>query len=116
MYSVKNDIKTIIKFVSVVYKPTKVEVKEVEIEDLKEYIIIFYFDEIDDKYITNPGHGNLKVHKQDMLSRQIRTDVEDYLSIKTTGLQPRNKFYSPIEKHDITILSVLSNSLLGRQR
>ena len=103
MSEIEQNIKIIIKFVESFYHPTKTEVLRSSIDD-EEPVIIFHFDKISDDYITNPQHRDVKSLKEQMFTRKIRANIEDYLGIKTTGLQPRNKFFSPFEHHNITII------------
>lgn len=101
----KTDVNSIIKFVTNVYSPDDTRVIPVTPEH---YNIIFYFNEIDDKYITNQEHGDTKVLKSKMFNREIRTYIENYLGIKTTGLQPPN-FFPPMVNHPISIYVKYTN-------
>ena len=101
MSDIEQNIKIIIKFINAFYHPTKTEFLENGIND--EPAIIFHFDSISDDYITNPQHRDVKYLKEEMLTREIRKYIEDYLGIKTTGLQPRNTFFGPFERQGITI-------------
>ena len=95
----KNKVDSIVKFIGRLYSPEDVWVKEYD--NPNQYSIIFYFDEIDDKYISNDSAFDLKAHKENNLNREIRTYIKNFLGIKTSGLQPPN-FYAPTEKHPIT--------------
>ena len=96
----KNEVNSIVKFVTAMFHPDDVYVKPYD--DPERYSIIFLFKDIDDKYITNPLHGNQKEHKANMFNRKIRKYINDFLGIKTSGVQPPD-FYSPSEEHPITI-------------
>ena len=95
----KTDVGSIIKFVTNVYSPDDIRVTPVTPEH---YNIVFYFNEIDDKYITNPQHRDTEELKINMFNREIRTYIENYLGIKTTGLQPPD-FFPPMVNHPISI-------------
>jgi len=82
----KNEVDSIVKFVSRLFNPADVELRPVE--DPEGCVIIFYFDDIDDKYIKNPESSSIKNHKENILNREIRTYIDRYLGIKTSGLQP----------------------------
>ena len=96
----ENDVNAIVRFIGELYKPEDVWVKNYD--DPERYSIMFYFDKIDDKYIKNPQSGNIRAHKENMLCREIRTYIQNFLGIKTSGLQAP-EFYSPMEQHPITI-------------
>ena len=96
----KNEVNSIVKFVTAMFHPDDVWVKPYD--DPERYSIIFYFKDIDDKYITNPHHRDPKELKSNMFNREIRTYIHNFLGIKTSGSQPPD-FYSPSEKHPITI-------------
>jgi len=100
----KNEVDSIVKFVSKLFNPADVELRHVigefsltpqdlirmglATEDPEGCVIIFYFDDIDDKYIKNPESSSIKNHKENILNREIRTYIDRYLGIKTSGLQP----------------------------
>lgn len=96
----KNEVDSIVKFISKLFNPADVWV--ISYSDPDRYSITFYFDDIDDRYIRNPDSRSIKTHKENMLNREIRTYVERYLGIKTSGLQPPD-FFSPEEKHPISV-------------
>lgn len=103
MDNLKKDVDSIVKFVSSIYKPENVWVKN---DIPRRYSIIFYFDKIDDKYIKNPQSNDIPAHKENMLTREIRTDIQNFFGIKTRGLQPPD-FYAPSEDmHPIAIYSI----------
>ena len=97
-------IAMIVKFIKNVFKPKDIRVSKAETtEGIVDYVIFIYFDSIPDSYIKNPDFHDLKIHKEIMLKREIRKSIQDYLGIKTTGLQPP-LFFSPAEDHDLTII------------
>ena len=96
----ENQVNSIVKFIGAKYKPEDVWVKTYD--DPERYSIIFYFDKIDDKYILNRQARDIKAHKEDILTREIRTYIENYLGIKTQGLQPPD-FFAPAKDFPISI-------------
>ena len=107
MSSVDINIKKIVKFVETLYTPTKIMVRDIEISGEKEIIIGVYFDEISDKYISVPYTRQVNKNKEENMTNEIRKSLEDFLGIKTTGLQPRNNFFPPSERHGITIVAII---------
>lgn len=98
----ENDIIKIRKFIGWLYKP--IDIGVVKHKNPDRYIVLFYFNEIGDEYIKNNRAWDIKAHKENMLSRDIRTDVRNYLGIKTAGLQPPD-FFAPSEDHPIHIFA-----------
>jgi hypothetical protein len=98
---VKNQVSAIDKFVSQIFKPDLIHIEKDSKIDL--YKIIFYFDEISDKYIKNPQSKDIKGHKSEMLRREIRRVVNDFMGIKTLGTQPPD-YFAPSEFHPINII------------
>ena len=96
----ENQVNSIVRFISELYKPEDVWVKDYD--DPDRYSIIFYFDKIDEKYILNRQAGDIRAHKENILTREIRTYIENYLGIKTQGLQPPD-FFAPAEAFPISI-------------
>ena len=96
----KRQVDSIVKFVNELYSPYDYWV--MRYDDPERYSIIFYFEDIDDRYITNPHVGNIREHKENVLRREIRKEIYDLLNIRTSGVQPPD-FFSPEEKHPITI-------------
>lgn len=96
----ENQVNSIVRFISEIYKPEDVWVKTYD--DPDRYSIIFYFDKIDDKYILNRQAGDIRAHKENILTREIRTYIENYLGIKTQGLQPPD-FFAPAKAFPISI-------------
>ena len=93
-------VNAIVRFVEEMYSPYDVWVKKYD--DPERYSIIFYFDEIDDKYIVNLQAGDIRAHKETILTREIRTYIENYLGIKTQGLRTSD-FFPPVESFPISI-------------
>lgn len=100
----EDEIRSIVKFIKEFYNPKSINIGKRIVGDQVSYEIRAIFETVDDKYITNPQHKDTKELKEKMFARQIRTDVENFLGIKTTGLQPRNNFLSPAESHGIRIV------------
>ena len=96
----ENQVNSIVKFIGAKYKPEDVWVKTYD--DPERYSIIFYFDKIDDKYISNRQNRDIKAHKENILTREIRTYIENYLGIKTQGLRTSD-FFPPVESFPISI-------------
>ena len=93
-------IKAIVKLIEVLYSPAEIKVRKSEYDD--EMLIDVYFSHIDDSYITNPDYYDLKKLKQQNFEGEIRRTIQDFLGIKTSGLNPHTGF-SPYEVHGITI-------------
>lgn len=102
----KQEVNAIDKFVSHIYKPDLVHIENMD-RDFG-YKITFYFDEISDKYIKNPKAESIKGHKSEMLRREIRRAVYDFMGIKTLGLQPPD-YFAPSEFHPINIIVTYTN-------
>ena len=96
----ENDVNAIVRFIGELYKPEDVWVKPYDAPE--RYSIIFYFDNIGDKYILNPQAGNIRDHKENILTREIRTYIENYLGIKTQGLSTSD-FFPRFESFPISI-------------
>ena len=96
----ENQVDSIVKFIGSIYGPVDVWIKNYD--DPERYSIIFYFDNIDDKYISNRQARDIKAHKENILTREIRTYIENYLGIKTQGLQSPD-FFAPAEAFPISI-------------
>ena len=96
----KNQVDSVVKFVNGLYSPEDYWVKEYD--NPKRYSLIFYFDDIDDKYILNRQARDIKAHKENILTREIRTYIENYLRIKTQGLRTSD-FFPPVESFPISI-------------
>ena len=98
--NLESDVNGIVKFVTAMFSPEDMWVRHYDKPD--RYSIIFYFNEIDEKYMTNPQHRNPEELKEAMYCREIRSYINDFLGIKTSGLQPPD-FWPPAENHPITI-------------
>ena len=94
-------IKMITKFIDTLYKPTNIKISIYLRNDTEEVVIDVYFDEIDDKYITNPLNNNIKRLKENNFGLQIRKDIYNFFGIKTSGLSLEG--FSPFVYHGITI-------------
>jgi len=91
---------SIVKFIDELYSPYDYQV--IRYDDPERYSIVFYFDKIDDKYILNHQARDIKDHKENILKREIRTYIENYLGIKTQGLRTSD-FFPPVESFPISI-------------
>lgn len=98
-------IKTISKYINSIYKPVKIGFREsynYENNNIKkEFIIDLWFDEIDDKYLTNPNHSEPDKLKEKMLEREIRKDIKSFFNIETSGLDLDG--FSPYRYKGLTI-------------
>jgi hypothetical protein len=102
-------ITAIAKYIKQIYKPTEISVEIKDMHDKKpEYIIFTYFDNIDDRYITNPMARDIFGNKENNLQREIRSDVEKMFSIKTSGLDLNG--FAPYKRHGLTINVVMNRS------
>lgn len=104
-----NIVNGIIKYIKYKYNPIKIDQSDVEVDGIKEYKIGIYFDSVPDKYIHNGytyPNMNVKVHKEKIITREIREFVEDYFGFKSTGFQQSNNYFPPFEKHPLTIFVV----------
>jgi len=99
--NIENQVKAIDKFVTKMYKPDLVHIEEMD--KSQGYKVIFYFDEIGDKYILNPRAHNMRAHKTEVLRKEIVRFVNDFLGIKTLGFQPPD-YFAPSEFHPINII------------
>jgi hypothetical protein len=97
---IENKVNAIVKLINTLYSPDEIKVRKSEYDD--EILIDVYFSHIDDSYITNSDYYDLKKLKQQNFEGEIRRTIQDFLSIKTSGLNPHTGF-SPYEVHGITI-------------
>ena len=93
--------KVIIKFIDKIYNPTKIEVDTLRNYDTVEIVIDVFFDEIDDKYNTNPLNNNIRRLKETNFGLKIRKDIHKYFRIMTSGLSLEG--FAPYKHHGITI-------------
>ena len=94
-------IKMITKFIDKLYKPTNIKISTYLRNDTEEVVIDVYFDEIDDKYDTNPFFSDKKRLKERNFALEIRNDIYKFFRIKTSGLSLEG--FSPFVYHGITI-------------
>lgn len=106
--SLENQVDAIIKFVTYKFNPALVHIEKDDALGIHK--IIFYFDDIDDKYIQNHQAYDKKAHKSEMLRREIRKYVRDYFGIKTLGTQPPD-YFAPSEFHPINIIVTYTRSI-----
>ncbi len=97
---IENKVNAIVKLINTLYSPDEIKVRKSEFDD--EMLIDVYVSHIDDSYITNSDYYDLKKLKQQNFEGEIRRTIQDFLSIKTSGLNPHTGF-SPYEVHGITI-------------
>lgn len=97
-----SDVKAIIKMVELLYKPIGIEVNEINDNGFPQTLINIYFREIDDSYISNPNHRDVKYLKERNFEFELRKGILSYLGIKTSGLDP-NTGFSPYNEEDISI-------------
>ena len=84
-----------------IYKPMDISFRVSELFDEPEYIINAYFEHIDDSYITNPSANDISRNKEFNLTQEIRKDVENFFSTKTSGLDFRG--FAPYANHGLAI-------------
>jgi len=97
---IENKVRAIVKLINTLYSPDEIKVRKSEFDD--EMLIDIYVSHIDDSYITNPDFYNLDKLKELNLEREIRKTIQDFLDIKTSGLNP-NTGFAPYDVHGITI-------------
>lgn len=106
--NIENQVNAIIKFVTYKFNPALVHVEREDALGLHK--IIFYFDDIDDSYIKYFQAYDIKSHKSEMMRREIRKYVQNYLGIKTLGTQPPD-YFAPSEFHPINIIVTYTRSI-----
>lgn len=100
-------IDAIEKYIKMVFQPTDMFVElSHDTYEKPEYIVFLYFNDIDDKYITNPDARDTIRNKEKNLEREIRSDVEKIFSIKTSGLDLNG--FAPYKRHGLNI-NVIQN-------
>jgi len=97
---IEHKVKAIVKLINTLYSPDEIKVRKSEFDD--EMLIDVYVSHIDDSYITNPDYYDLRKLKQQNFEGEIRRAIKDFLSIKTSGLNPYTGF-TPYEVHGISI-------------
>ncbi len=98
--NIEHKVKSIVKLINTLYSPDEIKVSKSEYDD--EILIDVYFSHIDDSYITNPDFYDPNKLKQQNFESEIRRTIQDFLSIKTSGLNPYTSF-APYDVHGITI-------------
>ncbi len=94
-------VKAITKYIDKIYKPTNIEISTLRDNDREEIVIDVFFDEINDKYDTNPFWTDKKKLKERNFCQVIRKDIYNVFRITTSGLSLEG--FSPYEYHGITI-------------
>jgi hypothetical protein len=97
-----SNVRAIIKMVELLYKPIGIEVNEINDNGFPQTLINMYFREIDDSYISNPRHRDVKYLKERNFEFELRKGILSYLGIKTSGLDP-NTGFAPYHEEDISI-------------
>ena len=95
-------VKAIVKLINVLYKPLGIEINDIDDNGFPQTLINIYFREIDDSYISNPNHRDVKYLKERNFEFELRKGILSYLGIKTSGLDP-NTGFSPYNEEDISI-------------
>lgn len=97
-----SNLKGIIKYIEVMYKPTKISSEYIYIdENTYGSVINLFFDSIGDEFITNPSHNNLRKLKEDNLKLKIRRDIYTFFGVMTSGLSLDG--FAPYVNHNLTI-------------
>jgi ribonucleotide reductase alpha subunit len=97
----ESEVKVITKFINTLYKPIDMEINTLRNYETAEIVIDVFFDEIDDKYITNTRNNNIKQLKEKNFELQIRKDIYNFFGIMTSGLSLEG--YAPYKYHGIAI-------------
>ena len=95
------EVKVITKYIDKIYKPKSIEISTLRNYDNEEIVIDVFFNEIDDKYDTNPFFSDKKRLKERNFALEIRNDIYKYFRIKTSGLSLEG--FAPYVSHGITI-------------
>jgi ribonucleotide reductase alpha subunit len=99
-------VKVITKFINTLYEPIDIEISTLRNYETAEIVIDVFFDEIDDKYITNSRNNNIKQLKEKNFELQIRKDIYNFFGIMTSGLSLEG--FSPYKHHGISIKAHLT--------
>lgn len=94
-------VKVITKFINTLYEPIDIEISTLRNNDTEEIVIDVFFDEIDDKYDTNPFWTDKKKLKEKNFELQIRKDIYNFFGIMTSGLSLEG--FSPYKHRGISI-------------
>jgi hypothetical protein len=97
----ESKVKVITKFINTLYKPIDIEINTLRDNDIEEIVIDVFFDEIDDKYDTNPFWTDKKRLKERNFELVIRNDIYKFFGIMTSGLSLEG--FTPYKHHGISI-------------
>jgi hypothetical protein len=97
----ESEVKVITKFINTLYKPINIEIGTLRNYETAEIVINVFFDEIDDKYITDKRNINIVRLKEYNFGLQIRKDIYNFFGIMTSGLSFEG--YAPYKYHGIAI-------------
>ena len=100
-------VKLITKFINTLYEPIDIEINTLRNNDTEEIVIDVFFDEIDDKYYTNPFWTDKKKLKVKNFELEIRKNIYNFFGIMTSGVSLEGFF--PYKYHGITINVHLTN-------
>jgi hypothetical protein len=97
----ESEVKVITKFINTLYKPIDIEINTLRHYDTQEIVIDVFFNEIDDKYITNDRNNNIIRLKENNFGLQIRKEIYNFFGIMTSGLSFEG--YAPYKYLGISI-------------
>ena len=75
-------VKAIVKLINVLYKPLGIEINDIDDNGFPQTLINIYFSEIDDSYISNPHHRDVKYLKERNFEFKLRKHYSLCCSIK----------------------------------
>jgi len=97
----ESEVKVITKFINTLYKPIDIEISTIRNYETAEIVIDVFFDEIDDKYDTNPFFTDKKKLKERNFELEIRKNIYNFFGIMTSGLSLEG--FAPYKYHGIAI-------------
>jgi len=97
----ESEVKVITKFINTLYKPIDIEINTLRNYETAEIVIDVFFDEIDDKYDTNPFFTDKKKLKERNFELEIRKNIYNFFGIMTSGLSLEG--FAPYKYHGIAI-------------
>jgi len=97
----ESEVKVITKFINTLYKPIDIEISTLRNYETAEIVIDVFFDEIDDKYDTNPFFTDKKKLKERNFELEIRKNIYNFFGIMTSGLSLEG--FAPYKYHGIAI-------------
>ena len=99
-------IESIVKYILFTYHPYDIKVEKVLVDGEPEILLDLYFKKISDSYLLNPMARDTIGNKEAALETKIRLDIENFFSVKTSGLTISNKMpfgISPYLRHGLRI-------------